>query len=238
MSTATSPLGALLSTANHHGAGLGGSLPSNSSRYFSIDLGLLHLVALDLNLYFAEDDCGDPCVKAQLEWVKEDLAQANKNRKQVPWVIAMSHYPLYCTGCFNDGVSARYYESTEAEFYGNANRSAAARMAQRSIDAVKAAGASKQEVEVEAHSWEPTVQQGSTNAIKDFVPILNEFGVDMYLAGHWHYYESLWPAKDGTTGTGAEPLAKSFVNPAKTSSVSDSLLIPSLSLCRCCSPSS
>ena len=69
---------------------------------------------------------------------------------------------------------------------------------------------------MEAHSWEPTVQQGSTNAIKDFVPILNEFGVDMYLAGHWHYYESLWPAKDGTTGTGAEPLAKSFVNPAKT----------------------
>jgi hypothetical protein len=216
MSTATSPLGALLSTANHHGPGLGGSLPSNSSRYFSVDLGLLHLVALDLNLYYRNDDCGEPCIKAQLAWVKNDLEQANKNRDKVPWVIVMSHYPLYCTGCYKDSISARYYESTEAEFRGNANRSAAARMAQESIEAVRASGASKQQIEVEAHSWAPTIQQGSTDAIKDIVPILNEFGTDMYIAGHWHYYESLWPAKDGATGTGGDLLTKSFVNPKKT----------------------
>jgi hypothetical protein len=77
VSTAISPLGALLSTANHHGAGLGGSLPSNTSRYFSVDLGLLHLVALDLNLYYNNDLCGEPCIKAQLAWVEKDLEQAN-----------------------------------------------------------------------------------------------------------------------------------------------------------------
>ena len=38
----------------------------------------------------------------------------------------------------------------------------------------------------------------------------------MYIAGHWHYYESLYPAKNGATGTGGEPLQKDFVNPNVT----------------------
>jgi hypothetical protein len=89
-------------------------------------------------------------------------------------------------------------------------------MAHESIEAVRASGASKHEIKVEAHSWEPAVQQGSTSAIKDIFRILNKFGADMYIAAHWHYYESLWPAKDGTTGTGGDLLTKSFVNPKKT----------------------
>jgi hypothetical protein len=48
--TATSTLGMFLSRGNHHGAGLHGSTPSNTSRFFSVDLGLVHLIALDFNV--------------------------------------------------------------------------------------------------------------------------------------------------------------------------------------------
>jgi hypothetical protein len=216
VTTATSPLGALLSAGNHHGLGLTGSVPSKSSRYFSVDFGLLHLVSIDLNLYYGTDDCGESCIKAQKEWLAADLKAANANRKNVPWVVVMAHYPFYCTGCYADQLSSRYYESNDAEFFGNANRTAAARLMEASIADLKAAGASQAAIEIEANSWTKQVKASSDAAIKDMIPFLNEYYVDLYLAGHWHYYESLWPAEDGTTGTGGQPLAKTLVNPKKT----------------------
>ena len=48
--TATSGLGFLLSRANQHGPGSMGPHPSGTSRFFSANFGLLHIVALDLNL--------------------------------------------------------------------------------------------------------------------------------------------------------------------------------------------
>lgn len=49
-STATHALGAMLSRGNQHGLGQFGSTPSNTSRFFSTDFGLIHFVALDLNV--------------------------------------------------------------------------------------------------------------------------------------------------------------------------------------------
>ena len=98
MTSATSALGAFLSAGNHHAAGttvtsLSNSVPSNTSRYFSVDLGLVHLVALSMNGYNGVDKCTTKCNKEQLAWLKEDLAAVN--RTKTPWVVAMSHFPLY-----------------------------------------------------------------------------------------------------------------------------------------------
>ena len=49
-SSATSALGAFLSAGNHHGPATGASVPSHTSRYFSVNFGLTHLVALSLKL--------------------------------------------------------------------------------------------------------------------------------------------------------------------------------------------
>ena len=54
-----SALGSLLSIGNHHSAGTHGATPSHSSRYFSVDFGLVHLIALDFNLYYGNDPCGE-----------------------------------------------------------------------------------------------------------------------------------------------------------------------------------
>ena len=44
-STATSALGAFLSAGNHHGPGVHATVPSRSSRFFSVDFGLVHFVS-------------------------------------------------------------------------------------------------------------------------------------------------------------------------------------------------
>jgi hypothetical protein len=50
-STADSALGAFIANGNHKGPAIHSPTPSHSSRYFSVDFGLVHLVALSLNGY-------------------------------------------------------------------------------------------------------------------------------------------------------------------------------------------
>ena len=61
--------------------------------------------------------------------------------------------------------------------------------------------------------WEHDVAAGSASSIKDLIPLLMDGGMDMFVAGHWHYYESLWPAENGADGTGGAPLQETFLNP-------------------------
>ena len=54
-------------------------------RYSSTDVGLIHIVGLDLNNLDA----------AQLAWLDTDLAAANANRAETPWIMVSSHFPLF-----------------------------------------------------------------------------------------------------------------------------------------------
>eukprot|EP01047_Picozoa_sp_COSAG01_P049027 COSAG01_NODE_4819_length_4719_cov_3.955628_1_plen_609_part_00 len=96
--SASSALGALISAQNHHGPALHAKVPSRTSRWFSVDFGLTHLVALSLNGYNGVDQCHGyascaECNQAQLRWLEQDLAAVN--RSATPWVIVFSHFPLY-----------------------------------------------------------------------------------------------------------------------------------------------
>jgi hypothetical protein len=93
-------LGSLLSRATgQYGASAhGGAEPSHTSRWFSVDIWLIHLVALDGNVY----DWGiyhteTVYRQAQLSWLRKDLAAAAENRDKVPWILMLSHYPIYCS---------------------------------------------------------------------------------------------------------------------------------------------
>merc|ERR1712072_962955 len=61
-----------------------------------------------------------------------------------------------------------------------------------------------------------TVKQAADAVIKDLMPIIHAGGVDLYAAGHWHYYESLWPSHVGSTGIGGQVIQKSFDQPNVT----------------------
>ena len=189
-STADTALGRLLSTGNHHGAGVHGSTPSGTSRYFSVDFGLIHFVALDLNLYNAVDACGEPCRAAQLEWLAKDLDAANKNRAAVPWIVAMSHFPLYCSNCPAPGTEpGDWWNSDVCEFTGHD---------QTCVDPEAEAPAA------------PTRKEGAASnkdMVPDFEPLFFKYGVDVYASGHIHDYEYLYPIWNNTA------LQKNFTNP-------------------------
>ena len=59
-----------------------GDAPSRTSQWYSVDLGLIHFVMLDL-------DPGPPAVfaGAQAAWAAADLAAADANRANVPWIV-------------------------------------------------------------------------------------------------------------------------------------------------------
>ena len=90
-STATTALGHHLATGTLYGTGSHGSIPSNTSRYTSADVGLIHMVGLDLNKL-------DP---VQLAWLEADLARANEDRYPPTHTQHIRHTPHklhYATG--------------------------------------------------------------------------------------------------------------------------------------------
>ena len=89
LTTATTTLGHLITRSSFYGAGSHGRAPSRTSQWYSVDLGLIHFVMLDL-------DPGPPAVfaGAQEAWAAADLAAADANRANVPWIVVTSHFPL------------------------------------------------------------------------------------------------------------------------------------------------
>jgi hypothetical protein len=226
--TATTSLGHLLTrgsfygAASHGGGGGGGSSgrgsssaaaaaaapptkPSKTSQWYSVDIGLIHFVVLDL-------DPGPPAVfapgGAQMAWAAADLAAADANRGNVPWLVVTSHYPLYTAmmGGEEAEASAAWYTSELAE----------------------------QERGGDGTPWSATPHfeacrkqrqgQGSGNAtttcrtVKDIVdasishlePLLDQFHVDLYAAGHIHQYSVSWPIFGGAMAK------QSYVDPHGT----------------------
>jgi len=105
-STAVSALGELLTRATYLGTGIHAEIPSNTSRYFSIDVGLVHIAGLDLN----QLDLG------QLAWLESDLKAVD--RSITPWIIVSSHFPLYhATVSQNMNASASYYVGEDPESF-------------------------------------------------------------------------------------------------------------------------
>eukprot|EP01065_Artemidia_motanka_P048366 TRINITY_DN776_c0_g5_i1.p1 TRINITY_DN776_c0_g5~~TRINITY_DN776_c0_g5_i1.p1 ORF type:complete len:575 (+),score=204.51 TRINITY_DN776_c0_g5_i1:93-1817(+) len=96
---AAAPVNALIGIGSALGAGMHGGgrvgTPSRTSRFYSVDVGLVHFVSLDLNVYYFSQEAA--WRQPQLDWLKADLEAAAKNRDAVPWIVCGSHYPMYCT---------------------------------------------------------------------------------------------------------------------------------------------
>lgn len=171
-STATIALGQHLALGNFYAAGSHGTIPSNTSRYYSVNLGLIHIAAMDLMSFWPDWPKGDP---AQVAWLEEDLKAANANRGKVPWIIVTSHPAIYTL--FTDlhaNMSAASYLGISGEFRN--------RYKPCTEEGCKTIG-----------EWRAEIRDG----IHGLEPILLKHGVDLYNAGHVHDYESSWPAKGG-----------------------------------------
>jgi acid phosphatase type 7 len=112
-------------------SGESGGEPSNTSEYYSFDIGNIHFLALD-SYGKADNKRLSDTTGPQVAWVKKDLEKAT----QAEWIIAFWHHPPYSMGSHNS--------DTEQEL---------------------------------------------VDIRKNFIPILERYGIDIVLGGHSHDYE-------------------------------------------------
>lgn len=94
--------------------------------FYSFDLGPAHFVMFNTEAYWDDDNI---TITTQLNWLLDDLEKANNNRELRPWLILLSHHPLYCSVNWNlpllsdngdCGVDALYLQrELEEIFYSN-----------------------------------------------------------------------------------------------------------------------
>ena len=74
--------------------------------YYSYDIGPVHVLGYSTEFYFYNETTtwGKQRLLDQLEFIKTDLAAANKNRQSVPWIITMGHRPMYCSNGNHGGA--------------------------------------------------------------------------------------------------------------------------------------
>jgi hypothetical protein len=85
---------------------------SGTSLYFSLDVGLVHFVVLDTMQYL---DLGGDIRAKQLAWLQRDLALASApaQRRRVPWIVVLTHVPMYCSADGQEGVGGSSREDIE-----------------------------------------------------------------------------------------------------------------------------
>lgn len=79
-------------------ATLHGHNVDNKASFYSLNIGPMHLTMIDTETPFLIADISP----IQQEWIQQDLATANRNRTQQPWLVVAGHRPFYCT---NGGFS-------------------------------------------------------------------------------------------------------------------------------------
>lgn len=62
--------------------------------FYSINYKSLHLVSFSTEVYFSDNKDE---IKTALNWLEKDLTEANKNRAERPWIILLTHHPIYCS---------------------------------------------------------------------------------------------------------------------------------------------
>jgi len=94
----------------------GNASGSGTNLYYSLDLGLLHLVVVNTMPYLGlRADLRD----RQMEWLEADLAAASHpaQRASVPWIVVASHVPMYCSANGEEHVGDEAKQDLEPLLY-------------------------------------------------------------------------------------------------------------------------
>lgn len=77
----------------------GANSKSDTSFYYSFDVGLIHYIVINTEVYkYVNQTASSPLPftpEQQLAWLEQDLKQANQNRDQVPWIVMAGHKGWY-----------------------------------------------------------------------------------------------------------------------------------------------
>lgn len=66
----------------------------DNSLMYSINYKSLHLVSFSTEVYFTGTT---EEIQTAVNWLDDDLREANKHRHTRPWIIFLTHHPIYCS---------------------------------------------------------------------------------------------------------------------------------------------
>lgn len=66
----------------------------SDSHYYSWNMGLVHFIAINMDYY---NMTTPPLQQQMMNWINNDLKQANKTRNVRPWIIVVAHRSIYCS---------------------------------------------------------------------------------------------------------------------------------------------
>merc|ERR1711871_515525 len=204
---------------------------SGSSRYYSFDLGPVHFIAIDTDGYaFGEVAYVLP---PMYEWLEADLEAVD--RSITPWIVLMGHRPMYCTSLTSSFTSHLGWPLQPDELiqpgkpippepanYGDAFRARGlvpppwlfhdpqlqdwpSNHSERS-PAVYDCGVAEL-----IRNGMVSAKDGSRHFAIE--PLMEKYGVDLYLTGHEHNYERTLPVLNGTASQASDP--NTFHSPGK-----------------------
>ncbi|XP_068693924.1 acid phosphatase type 7-like isoform X2 [Montipora foliosa] len=73
--------------------GVGYASGSETSLWWSMDIGLIHFVGFDTEVYHYYPDEGQ--IQRQLNWLEADLIKANQQRDKTPWIVSLAHKAFF-----------------------------------------------------------------------------------------------------------------------------------------------
>ena len=74
--------------------------------YFSFNAGLIHFLSYNTEALFAPNPL-DGGMQQQLDWLRDDLERANRNRQQQPWIVAFGHRPMVSASVISSPARSR-----------------------------------------------------------------------------------------------------------------------------------
>ena len=151
-------------------------------------------------------------------------------RMAVLQVIAMSHFPLHISAAAADDLPAEWVasEAAEAAGIGNPPEEVLRQFAgQRS----QCADSELSLDDNRSGHCPQTAAEALASTVESWEALFDQYGVDFYVAGHYHEYESMWPQRAGV------PTQFNFTEPNGTIHVSGTCWISLLchfSFCNQC----
>ena len=116
---------------------------------------------------------------------------------------------MYCTGCHSNNISSNWFSSDLSEYLSyppsKVNKLEYLDFMDRK-DRYKKLLKDELKCYYEDKNF-TNVRDNTRISIKDFEPLFNKYNIDVYMAGHMHYYESLYPSLNFKT------TQKNFTNP-------------------------
>lgn len=67
---------------------------SQNSLFYSFNYKSLHLVSFSTEVYFTGTE---EMIETAINWLNADLEEANKHRDERPFIVVITHHPMYCS---------------------------------------------------------------------------------------------------------------------------------------------